>query len=100
MLLQVLNPFCSKRIKIFHNPDSGKYTFVEKGLVNGIEDQANSDYVKKDQDIAFKLTRKTYFQEAFYLFEDCDAFMNSGDDPFNWNEFALDVMEYSKYCDK
>ena len=96
LLLQLLNPSFSSKIKIYTDPYAGETAslgFAGVKVAGGI---AKSYYVKKGDDIAYRLKKKKYKNQYQDLYKGCDKLVNMKSP--KWSKFEQNVFDYSN-CD-
>ncbi len=97
LLLQLLNPSFSSKIKIYSDPYARETMSMGFGGIKVAGGIAKSYYVKKGDDIAFRLKSKYYKKQYKSLFEGCDKLVNMK--KAKWSKFEENVFDYSN-CDK
>jgi len=94
LLMQLLNPHASERVKLYHDPFSKETMGVGVAgvkLAGGID---KSYYASKDGAVAFKFEKKNY-KEGFKKFiGDCKAVATKYSEA-KWNEFVEAVFLYN-----
>jgi len=97
LLVQLLNPHFSKKIKVYHDPLAHETMSLGVGgikLVGGLE---KSYYVKKDgKPAAVRLFKKDYKKEFKGFYSSCTKVSKMKP---NWEDFALHVYTVAKECD-
>lgn len=97
LMLQVINPSFSSKIKVYHDPFAGETMSVGIGnftLAGGLD---KSYYIKKEgEDTAYRLLKKNYKEEFEAIFGDCEAFMTKYADKISWSKFETHVYEYTQ----
>jgi hypothetical protein len=99
LMMQLLNPTFSGRIKVFHDPlaqETGR-TSVGGFTVAGGDDR--SYYFQKGDAPAFKVTKKTYPKEFKSLFGDCSSVMQQYGKKIKWSEIEAVIFEYNTGCE-
>ena len=98
LLLQLVNPAFAHKIKVYHDP----YAKETAGLgIAGLKVTGGDDksyWVKKGDDVAYKLQKKTYNDEKENLFGDCSDIMKKMEEEKAWKFFPKYVYEYSIGC--
>jgi len=95
LLLQLLNPSFSSKIKIYQDPYARKTaSFGVAGIkvAGGID---KSYYIKKGDDIAYRIKSKQYKKMFKELFKECPELIKNNPKP-KWSHFEENVYEYSK----
>lgn len=94
LLLQLLNPSFSKKIKVFHDPfasNTASFGIGELNLVGGI---AKSYYVSNVDNIAFKLSKNSYEKEFASFFKNCNLLQEKYPYP-NWRDLSKHIISFS-----
>jgi len=96
LLMQVLNPiFCSK-VKVYNDPFASETASVGVAGIKVAGGDAKSYYFKKENQVAYKLTKKDYLKNFNEIWSDCPALIEKfGKDP-KWSELEKHVFEYTK----
>ena len=98
LLLQLVNPSFASRIKVFFDP----YATETGGVsVMGVPVKSSDDksyYVKKGDDVAFRLYKKDYDENYQKLFGDCSKFYNKNKKVGKWSDFSETIFNYTKDC--
>lgn len=84
-LLQLLNPGFANGIKIYTDPRASQSASVDVAGLTGAGDNAKSYYVKKGDEVAFRLYRKNYDDEFGHLYGDCKAFVKEFPKENGWH---------------
>ena len=97
LLMQLLNPGFSGKIRVYFDPFAQETTRVGfAGLtVSGGLDK--SYYVQRPGEQAFRLKKKDYKKGFEEFYSDCPALMNEYPKP-DWSDFAKHVFFYSESC--
>lgn len=98
LLLQLLNPAFPGVVKVFHDPLAGESGGLGIGGLQVTESSDKSYFIKVGGDVAFKLKKKKYDDEAENVFRKCPDFYKSIKKSLKWKEFPEKLMEYSKEC--
>ena len=97
LLLQLLNPSFSNKIKIYTDPYAGETASLGVGGIKVAGGIAKSYYVKKGDNIAYRLKKKKYKDQYKELFDGCSELVNM--EKPRWSKFEENVYQYSK-CEK
>jgi hypothetical protein len=89
MLLQVINPCCDSKIKVYGNPSAGKTTSWT-GFDGGLD---RSYYVSKKGQPAFKLIKKEMREKFEMLFGDCPE-LKEKMTSMSWEAFDTYIEKY------
>ena len=99
MLMQLLNPGFSVKVKVYHDPWAKETMSLGVGAVKVVGGIAKSYYVKLDTDkAAFRLKKKNYRSEFKLLWKSCPAVKESVN-AVKWNEFTKHIITYTE-CEK
>ena len=93
LLLQLLNPSFSSKIRVYSDPFAGETASVGIGGVKLAGGDEKSYYVKKEDKPAYKLKKKDFKADFDALFKDCSDMKM---DKVKWSEFAEYVFKYNK----
>jgi len=98
LMLELLNPTFSSKIKVYTDPLAKETASLGVGGIKVAGGKAKSYYVKKGDDVAYRLKKKNYPEEFKLFFSDCPALIEKyGDNP-KWSDFEMHVFEYTKDC--
>ena len=98
LLLQILNPGFARNIKVFFDPYAGETASFGFGGIKVAGGDAKSYYVKKGEEVAFKLQSKNYEEEYKHLYGDCATFFDANVKKFDWSDLAKNIFDYTKEC--
>ena len=93
LVMQLLNPTFSKKVKIYHDPYAKETASIGIGpaKVGGI---AKSYFIMlEDDSAAYKIEKKKYKDEFKLLWKKCDKLSNTAE--INWKEFTNHIIEYT-----
>ena len=96
LLVQLLNPHFSGKIKVYHDPLAGETASLGVGGIKVAGGLDKSYYVKKEgKPAAVRLKKKNYDEEFKGFYGSCSkvAKMNP-----KWSDFATHVYTYAKEC--
>lgn len=99
LLVQLLNPTFSEKIKVYYNPLGVSTRTLD--LKNGfaIEDDLNKSYfVKVGDDAAIKLKKKDYDDAYAVLYKDCPQLVEKLKGSHHWNRFDEHLHAYTTNC--
>lgn len=99
LLLQLMNPHFSSRVKVFHDPFAKETASVGVGGVTLAGGLAKSYYLKLGDDVSYKVKKKDYDTEYANIFAGCDAVLNH-EDGSKWSQFEKLVALYAEECGK
>jgi hypothetical protein len=99
LLLQLLNPQFSNKIKVYHDPYAKETASIGVGDMNLAGGDAKSYYVKKG-DVAVLLKKKDYEEEFAMYYKDCPKLVKQYKDNVSWSDFVNHVHMYATECEK
>ena len=97
LLLQLLNPAFSSKVKIYHNPASAERGGMRVGGFKVTESVENSYWIKVGDDTAFKIKKKQYDDMAEVIYAECPNYLRKLK-KYDWKKFGEDVYNYTKSC--
>lgn len=97
LLLQLMNPHFSSRVKVFHDPFAKETASVGVAGVKMAGGLDKSYYLKVGDDVAYKVKKKDYDEEFKTVFAGCDAVLNH-EDASKWSQFEKLVALYAEQC--
>ena len=98
LLLQLLNPSFSAKVKIYHDPHAKETLGAGIGGIKVAGGHAKSYYIKKGDNTAYKVLKKTYKEEYKMIFEDCSSLVEQIDANRNWVDFVGHIYQYATDC--
>lgn len=96
LLLQMMNPSFSSKIKVFNDPYAKETMSVGIGGMTMAGGDAKSYYVKVGDEPAFRLYKKNYDEELEHLYQSCPALKSQFPDGMFWSKFAKHVLAYDQ----
>ena len=99
LLLQLLNPGFSNKIKVFFDPNAQETTSFAVGGITVAGGDAKSYYFKKGNGVAFKMMKKNYDDEFENLYGDCPALKKEFGKDVRWSSVEKHVFFYSEKCE-
>ena len=99
LLMQLLNPSFSKKLKVYYDPfasTTSSFSIGDLSLVGGI---AKSYYVSSEDNIAFKLSKKSYDKEFKTFFKNFNLLQEKYPDP-NWRDLPEHIIIFSDCSEK
>lgn len=101
LLMQLLNPHFSDKIRIYHNPYATESASIGIGGITVAGGEDRSYYVKKtgDDNVAFKVFKGDYSDHFKTLWSDCEAVMKKYEKKIRWADFSEHAFEYNE-CKK
>ena len=98
LLLQLLNPaFCSK-VKIFHDRNAKETAGIGIGGLDVTGGLEKSYWVQKTGEVAYKLKKKEFKDQADEFFGDCADYYDGIKNDLKWKEFEKYIFDYSNSC--
>ncbi len=98
LLMQLLNPGFSSRIKVFFDPFAKETARVGVGAFTVSGGLDKSYYIQRGDEVAYRMKKKDYSKDFTNFYSDCQAlYAEHGEKP-DWSEFAKHVYYYSKEC--
>lgn len=94
MLMQLLNPSFSNKVKVYMDPWAGETASASVGGIKVAGGDMASYYIRKNDGEAFKLSKGDYKEEFKNLFGDCEKMISNTKNP-KWREFEQAVYEHS-----
>jgi hypothetical protein len=98
LLMQLLNPSFSNKVKVYHDPYAKETTSVGFGGFTMAGGDAKSYYVSANGKPAFKLEKKNYDDEFSKLYGKCKAIQKKFD-KVKWPDFEEHVYVHSTECE-
>lgn len=100
VMLQLLNPHFSTRIKVYDNPNT-ESSVIDVGGISLVKGTAITYYIKKNTDkIALKVYSWDYSKNFINLFGDSQDFMKKyGEKPL-WVYLERDIYQYTRLTSK
>lgn len=96
LLLQMMNPSFSSKIKVFNDPYAKETMSVGIGAMTVAGGDAKSYYVKVGDEPAFRLYKKNYDEELEHLYQSCPALKSQFPDGMFWSKFSKHVLAYDQ----
>lgn len=97
LMMQLLNPSFSEKVKIYNDPFAKEALGLGVGSIKLVGGGEKSYFIKKGNDVAYKLEKKNYDEEFPLLFKDCSTFSAEQEDK-KWSQFTQHVFDYTKTC--
>lgn len=95
LLMQLLNPSFSKKVKIYHDPNANETASVGVAGIKVAGGDDKSYYVQTGDAPAYRLEKKNYADEFKKLWGSCDAVINKYPS-MKWSEFLKHVTDYTE----
>jgi len=98
-ILQLLNPAFANKVRIYHDPWANETMSTSFGGIKLAGGIAKSYYLKKGDDVAYKMHKKNYEDRSEDIFGECGDYLKSIKKDLKWNKFGEQLHEYSsKEC--
>ena len=98
LMVQLLNPQFSDKIKVYHDPISGETMGASVGGIKVTETLPKSFFIKKPgETVAFEVKKKNYSDEFARLFNDCPE-LTKKYGKAKWMEIEDHMYEYGQLC--
>ncbi len=98
LLMQLLNPGFSSRIKVFHDPFANETTRAGIGGLTVAGGLAKSYYIQRKNQVAYRMRKSQYKRDFKEFYQDCPAILQEFGEKPDWAAFAKHVHAYSKNC--
>ena len=95
VLMQLLNPGFSSKIKVFFDPWAAETASTSVGGFKVAGGDAKSYYIKKGETVGYKFRKKDYKKEFEGLFGDCEAVNSQFKEDMRWGDFPKAVSAYA-----
>ena len=99
LLMQLLNPTFSSKVKVYHDPRAKETTSVGFGKEPIEESIAKSYFIKTGESVVYKLRKKDYIEQFPIIFQDCASMLQKHEKP-NWLDLEEHIYEYSQQCEQ
>ena len=97
LLMQLLNPGVCSRIKVYHDPFANETVGVGIGAIRVAGGNDKSYYIRIDDGVAFKLSKKKYKKMFGKVFGDCKTVLKAFGKA-QWSKFEETVFAYNTAC--
>ena len=98
MLMQLLNPGFSSRIKVFFDPFAQETSRVGIGSFTVSGGLDKSYYLQRGDDLAYRMKKKDYKKDFVNFYKDCPGIYDEYGKKPDWPDFAKHVYHYSENC--
>lgn len=98
MLMQLLNPSFSSKIKIYDDPRAKESTSIGIGplkVAGGID---KSYFISKDNEVAYKIEKSDYKDTFTPLFQSCSTVYEKYKADIAWRDLEKHVYDYTTEC--
>ncbi|MFN8431370.1 MAG: hypothetical protein U0V04_15440 [Spirosomataceae bacterium] len=100
VILQLLNPTFTGRIRVFDDPMAQESASVGFGGLTLAGGDSKSYYIKKDDQKAYRLKRADFKEDFPKLFGDCPAVLKAIEGEAKWLDLNKYVYIYNDSCSK
>ena len=97
MLMQLLNPGFSSKIRVYFDPFAQETTRAGIGGLTVAGGLDKSYYIQRGEEPAYRMKKKEYRKDFENFFEDCPTLFKEYEKP-DWPDFAKHVFHYSEKC--
>lgn len=98
MLMQLLNPDFSSKIRVYHDPYAKETTKLGIGGVSFAGGIDKSYYISKDGEVAYKIEKSDYDDAFAPMFQSCKTVIDKYQKDVKWRDFPKHVYEYTTEC--
>jgi hypothetical protein len=98
LLLQLVNPSFSDKIKVYDIPLSKETLSTEVKGITITHDENKSYFIKVGDATAVKLNKRAYNEAYVALYKDCPSLLTKLKDNHRWSKFDEHLFEYSTQC--
>lgn len=100
VLLQLLNPAFSSKVKVYHDPFAAETNSLSLGGIEVAGGVDKSYFVKKGDEKAERVMKKNYEDYEKMLYGDCQKMKNylKKQKRLSWSDFPEHVFTYAKDC--
>ncbi len=96
LLMQLLNPNFSAKVKVYHDPRASESTSLAVGGLKVAGGHAKSYYVKVEgQDVAYRLKKKDYKKGFAEMWKGCDKVAEKYP-KIKWTELVKHIIDYTE----
>ena len=96
LLMQLLNPTFSKKVKVYHDPMAKETMSAGIGGIKLAGGHAKSYFIQKGKAAAYKLKKKDYKSEFKPMWGKCKAVMKEFKGNIKWSDLTKHVVKYSE----
>ncbi|MCB0688741.1 MAG: hypothetical protein KDC53_19515 [Saprospiraceae bacterium] len=97
MLMQLLNPGFSSRLRVYFDPFAAETMRAGIGPVTVAGGLDKSYYVQRPNEEAYRLKKKEYKKDFETFYQDCPELLQKYESP-NWPDFAKHIFYYTENC--
>lgn len=98
LLLQMVNPSFSNKVKVFFDPLAAETTSASVGgikLAGGID---KSYFIKTEGEVGYRLKKKDYKDSAQGIMGDCKPYWNKIKKDLSWSDFPEHLFNHASAC--
>jgi len=100
LLLQLLNPSFTNVLKVYHDPLASETVSVGYAGVKLAGGADKSYFVKKGDNVAYRLKKKNLDEYKAQIFDACaDVYKDTVESRLKWGLFPKLLYEYSSACE-
>jgi hypothetical protein len=99
LLMQLVNPGYDTKIRVYHDPFASESASLGFGGLKVAGGHKKSYYVKKGDDVAYKLKSKSYKKEWKNLFAECKKIDKAFKGKMKWKSFSQHIHHFTTKCD-
>lgn len=96
LLMQLLNPTFSGKIKVYHDPMAKETMSLGVGPIKAVGGDAKSYFIKIGDKAAYKIKKKEYKKEFPVLWKSCKAVKSKYGKSIKWKELTQHIVEYNE----
>jgi len=98
LLMQLVNPGYDQKIRVYFDPHASESMGLGIGGINVAGGHAKSYYVKKGNEIAYKLKKKTYKKQWENIFDGCRGIKKAFKGKMSWKDLSKQIYHYTTEC--
>jgi len=95
LLMQLLNPAYSQKVKIYHDPLAKKTMSIGMGNITLAGGIAKSYYISKAGAVAYRAKKKAYDEDYVSLWEGCETVDQAGEEKPVWRDLGKHALAFS-----
>ena len=98
LLMQLVNPTFSSKIKIYHDPRAKESTSIGIGALKVAGGIDKSYYISKNNDVAYKIEKSDYEKAFGPMFQSCSTLVDKYKSDVNWRDLEKHIYDYTTQC--
>jgi len=98
MLMQLVNPSFSSKIKVYDDPRAKETTSIGIGALKVAGGIDKSYYISKDNEVAYKIEKSDYKDIFTPLFQSCSTVYDQYKSDVSWRDLEKHVYQYTTEC--